>query len=184
MPPGSDSPRHPLRGFLLAQFFGAFNDNAWKLIVALLAMRAVKERVGAAGPAFEAASQTQATLAFVVFTLPLVLVSLPAGALADRLSKRSVILAAKVLELVLMLAGTVPLVFLGLMGIQTAFLSPAKYRLPAHRPGGSREALRAAGPGVRGPARGAASSASPSPESRCASSTPTPSPRWRRAARG
>ncbi|PYS93152.1 MAG: acyl-[ACP]--phospholipid O-acyltransferase, partial [Acidobacteria bacterium] len=68
----------------------------------------------------------------------LVLVSLPAGALADRLSKRSVILAAKALELVLMLAGTaslffdpagylLPLVILGLMGVQTAFLSPAKY---------------------------------------------------------
>src|SRR5438094_10309603 len=140
MPPGSDSPRHPLRGLLLAQFFGAFNDNAWKLIVALLAMRAVRERVGAGGPAFEAASQTQTTLAFVVFTLPLVLVSLPAGALADRLSKRSVILAAKALELVLMLAGTaslffdpagylLPLVILGLMGVQPAFLSPAKYGL-------------------------------------------------------
>src|SRR6266850_647058 len=138
MPPGSDSPRHPLRGFLLAQFFGAFNDNAWKLIVALLAMRAVKERVGGAGPAFEAASQTKTTLAFVVFTLPLVLVSLPAGLLADRASKRSVILAMKLLEVTLMAAGaaalfvdpkgvTLPLIILGLMGVQTALFSPAKY---------------------------------------------------------
>ncbi len=29
---------HPLRGLLVAQFFGAFNDNAWKLFVALLAI--------------------------------------------------------------------------------------------------------------------------------------------------
>ena len=29
---------HPLRGLLIAQFFGAFNDNAWKLMVALLAI--------------------------------------------------------------------------------------------------------------------------------------------------
>jgi acyl-[acyl-carrier-protein]-phospholipid O-acyltransferase / long-chain-fatty-acid--[acyl-carrier-protein] ligase len=26
---------HPLRGLLIAQFCGAFNDNAWKLMVAL-----------------------------------------------------------------------------------------------------------------------------------------------------
>ena len=30
---------HPLRGLLIAQFCGAFNDNAWKLMVALLAIR-------------------------------------------------------------------------------------------------------------------------------------------------
>jgi hypothetical protein len=30
---------HPLRGLLIAQFFGAFNDNAWKLMVALLGIR-------------------------------------------------------------------------------------------------------------------------------------------------
>ena len=26
-------PRYPLRGLLVSQFFGAFNDNAWKIIV-------------------------------------------------------------------------------------------------------------------------------------------------------
>ena len=31
----SDS-KHPLRGLLVAQFLGAFNDNAWKQIVLLL----------------------------------------------------------------------------------------------------------------------------------------------------
>ena len=41
--------RNPLRGLLVAQFFGAFNDNAWKLFVALLAIRSVKAEVGAAG---------------------------------------------------------------------------------------------------------------------------------------
>lgn len=138
MPAGAEKPTHPLRGLLVAQFFGAFNDNAWKLIVALLAMRGVRASVGGAGPSFESASQTETTLAFVVFTLPLVLFSLPAGALADRVSKRSVIVGAKVLELALMVAGTVslahrpsgglmPLAVLGLMGAQTAFLGPAKY---------------------------------------------------------
>ena len=130
--------RHPLRGLLIAQFLGAFNDNAWKLMVALLAMRAVAPEVGTSGPAYEAASQTQTTIAFVVFTLPLMLVSIPAGALADRLSKRTVIIMMKALEICLMAGGTfvlllspsdwtLPLVVLGLMGVHSALFSPAKY---------------------------------------------------------
>lgn len=92
-------PTHPLRGLLIAQFLGAFNDNAWKLIVALLGIRAVAAQVGPSGPAFEVASQAQATLAFVVFTLPLMVVSIPAGVLADRLSKRTVIITMKAFEI-------------------------------------------------------------------------------------
>jgi len=127
----------PLAGLLVSQFLGAFNDNAWKLIVALLAMRELTARMDP-GPALQSASQTRATLAFVVFTLPLLVVSIPAGALADRFSKRSVLVATKALELVLMAAGTaslffspggsaLPLVVLGLMGAQSALFSPAKY---------------------------------------------------------
>ena len=129
---------HPLRGLVVAQFFGAYNDNAFKLFVALLSIRAVRAATGGEGPAFEAASQSRTTLAFVVFTLPLVLVSLPAGFLADRVSKRSVILGMKGMEIVLMAAGAtalfmnptgvaLPLILLGMMGVQTAFFSPAKY---------------------------------------------------------
>jgi acyl-[acyl-carrier-protein]-phospholipid O-acyltransferase/long-chain-fatty-acid--[acyl-carrier-protein] ligase len=131
-------PEHRLRGLLTAQFFGAFNDNAWKLIVALLAIRAVAGTLGASGPTFEEASQTRTTIAFVIFTLPLMLVSLPAGVLADRLSKRTVIVTMKAIEVLLMAAGTaalvinpsgwlLPLVVLGLMGVHSALFSPAKY---------------------------------------------------------
>ena len=63
---------HPLRGLLIAQFCGAFNDNAWKLMVALLAIRQATAHM-APGPELETAAQTQTTLAFVIFTLPLVL---------------------------------------------------------------------------------------------------------------
>ena len=129
---------HPLRGLLIAQFCGAFNDNAWKLMVALLAIRQVTAAVGPTGPAFEAASQTQATITFVVFNLPLMLFSLVAGVLSDRLSKRTVIIAMKVGEIALMGAGTVALwrdpaggwpalIVLGGMGVHSAFFSPAKY---------------------------------------------------------
>ncbi len=131
-------PTHPLRGLLIAQFLGAFNDNAWKLIVALLGIRAVAAQVGPSGPAFEAASQAQTTLAFVVFTLPLMVVSIPAGVLADRLSKRTVIITMKAFEILLMAGGTgvllinpsnwnPPLIVLGLMGVHSALFSPAKY---------------------------------------------------------
>ncbi|MYG41236.1 MAG: hypothetical protein F4201_10570, partial [Nitrospira sp. SB0677_bin_15] len=134
----SNGERHsPLRGLLIAQFFGAFNDNAWKLMVALLAIKQLASQVGA-GPEFEAASQAQTTLTFVVFTLPLMLVSIFAGVFSDRFSKRSVIVVMKVVEVVLMALGTLalyhnpsggilPLIVLGGMAVQSALFSPAKY---------------------------------------------------------
>ncbi|MGH9577512.1 MAG: MFS transporter, partial [Terriglobales bacterium] len=129
--------RLPLRGLLIAQFCGAFNDNAWKLMVALLAIRQISSQIPA-GPELEAATQTQTTLAFVIFTLPLVLFSLVAGLLADRVSKRTIIISMKVVEVALMSAGAValwlnpsggllPLIVLGGMGVHSALFSPAKY---------------------------------------------------------
>lgn len=137
----TDAPSHPLRGLLIAQFCGAFNDNAWKLMVALLAIRQLTATI-APGPDFETASQTQTTLAFVVFTLPLALVSLVAGVLADRVSKRTVIIMMKSVEVLLMTLATValwmnpaggslPLIVLGGMGIHSALFSPAKYGILA-----------------------------------------------------
>ena len=128
---------HPLRGLLIAQFFGAFNDNAWKLMVALLAIRQATAEM-APGPELEAAAQTQTTLTFIIFTLPLVLLSLVGGTLADRLSKRTVIIAIKVVEVLLMSAGTIalwvnpsggilPLIVLCGMGVHSALFAPSKY---------------------------------------------------------
>ena len=93
---------------------------------------------GLEGAALEEASHRWTTLAFVVFTVPLVLFSLPASAMADRLSKRTIIVALKIVELILMSLGAIalfvapessvlPLVILGLMGMQSALFSPAKY---------------------------------------------------------
>lgn len=137
MKPGNDAGGGRIRGLVVANALGSFNDNAWKIVVALLALRALHAS-GVAGPALERAAQRQASLAFIIFTAPLVVMSLPAGALADRLAKRSVIVAAKALECLLMAAGTValaldpsdivvPLVVLGLMGLQAALYGPAKY---------------------------------------------------------
>jgi acyl-[acyl-carrier-protein]-phospholipid O-acyltransferase/long-chain-fatty-acid--[acyl-carrier-protein] ligase len=128
--------KHPLLGLLVAQFLGAFNDNAWKQVVIVLAVEAVL----AAGQATSKEAESQAMTSFVqvVFMIPLFLFSLPAGVVADRFSKRSVILAMKVLELGLMIAGTAALyanptggspalLVLGILGIQAALFSPAKY---------------------------------------------------------
>ena len=112
--------KHPLLGLLVSQALGAFNDNAWKQIVSLLVMTAV---------ATAEASMQRAALAQIILLIPLILFNLPGGALADRLSKRTVILGMKGVELVLMLAG---------------------HRLPGAASGGG-----SAGDGDPGPARGA-----------------------------
>ncbi|MBU1107522.1 MAG: MFS transporter [Candidatus Riflebacteria bacterium] len=125
-----------LSRLLLAQFFGAFNDNAWKMIVAFLAIKAATSGLQPDSADFDNISQVQTTLTFVIFTLPLVLFSLPAGLLADRVSKTRVIVYMKALEVVLMALATLsliypqylpPLVILALMGVQSALFSPAKY---------------------------------------------------------
>ena len=127
----------PLQGLLIAQFCGAFNDNAWKLMVALLAIRQATAGM-ASGPALETVAQTQTAMAFVIFTLPLVFLSLVGGTLADRISKRTVIISIKVIEVFLMAAGTValwlnpaggvlPLIVLCGMGVHSALFSPSKY---------------------------------------------------------
>lgn len=119
-------------GLYVAQFFGAFNDNAFKMIAVLLAMRGV-----AAGD--EDGAQVVATVAFVVFTLPLMLGSLPALALGDRIGKRDLIVWTKALEVVLMALGALSLwwrpdgaatlVVLAGMGLQSALFAPGKYGL-------------------------------------------------------
>jgi acyl-[acyl-carrier-protein]-phospholipid O-acyltransferase/long-chain-fatty-acid--[acyl-carrier-protein] ligase len=128
-PAGEGRESRSLWGIVLAQSIGAFNDNAWKQLVALL---------GTAAVATEAATQSKTATAQISLLIPLMLMSLPAGMIADRLSKRTVIVAMKAVEVVLMVLGTVVLVFepeggrmlllvLVLLGVQAAIFSPAKY---------------------------------------------------------
>lgn len=131
MPTSAARPhRFPLAGLLTAQFFGAFNDNAFKMVVVLLAIASVD-------PADEAQKQAVTTLGMVVFTLPLLLGSLPAMAVGDRFSKSRLIVATKLLEVLLMLGGTLALAssrdgfwslfVLAGMGLQSALFAPGKY---------------------------------------------------------
>lgn len=136
-PDSSQAARLPLRGLLTAQFCGAFNDNAWKFMVALLGIRAAAASLSP-GQELETASQSQTTLAMVVFTLPLILTSVVSGFFADRLSKRTVIITMKAVEVLLMTAATLALLahptggvwalaVLAGMGVHSAIFSPAKY---------------------------------------------------------
>jgi acyl-[acyl-carrier-protein]-phospholipid O-acyltransferase/long-chain-fatty-acid--[acyl-carrier-protein] ligase len=130
--------RHPLRGLLTAQFLGSFNNNALKWFVALLAVETLSAGRTLSTQEREALQQTQETWAFVIFTLPFVLISLPGGVLADRLSKRTVLMAMKALECATLIGagfflmlnpagGPVLLLFLLVIGVAASIFSPAMY---------------------------------------------------------
>ncbi|MBN2120773.1 MAG: MFS transporter [Candidatus Omnitrophica bacterium] len=112
---------------LATQFLGAFNDNAFKLVISLLAVDLLVMKTG---------GTEYLSLAGVIFILPFLLFSTCAGYLADRLSKQKIIIGTKVLELLIMAAGFVALLkrniwgiytVLFFMGLQSTFFSPAKY---------------------------------------------------------
>jgi len=108
------------------QFLGALNDNVFKLLVifCLLADLGDEHRATVVG------------VTSLVFVLPFLLFSQAAGVLADRISKRSVIVLAKALEVVVMLIGCLAIythsrwglyAAVSLMSTQSALFGPAKY---------------------------------------------------------
>ena len=112
-------------GLLVTQFLGAANDNILRwLVIGIGKQFVAPERVSwilAAGSA--------------AFVLPYVLLAAPAGYLADRYSKRKVIVTCKVAEIFIMLLavvaiklGSVPLmmVVVTAMGAQSALFGPSK----------------------------------------------------------
>jgi len=120
------------RGFkalLITQFLEAFNDNALKVVVTFVAIDYFAQH--GAGTIF-------VSLAGAVFILPFLLFSTFAGYLADRFSKKKIIVIAKVAELVILLFGMAAfvnlnmygmLVVLFFMGLHSAFFSPSKYAI-------------------------------------------------------
>jgi acyl-[acyl-carrier-protein]-phospholipid O-acyltransferase/long-chain-fatty-acid--[acyl-carrier-protein] ligase len=114
--------------FLVTQFLGAMNDNIFRWIAVPLAKRSVADGseawVLAAGSA--------------CLVLPFILFSPYAGYLADRFSKRQVIVGCKAAEVVIMLLGAAALYvgniyllfgIIALMGTQSALFSPSKLGL-------------------------------------------------------
>src|SRR5436305_11576619 len=79
------------RAFLWTQFLGAFNDSVYQSVTAL---HAAQSRGGYYVPLVPA-----------VFVLPSLVFSGWAGHLADRVSKRKVLIGVKIFELAIMLIG-------------------------------------------------------------------------------
>ncbi|MFC1856297.1 MFS transporter, partial [Thermodesulfobacteriota bacterium] len=116
-------------GLIIAQFLGAFNDNAFKLVVSLYIM----------GIGTGMKSDTKlVSIAAAFFIVPFIIFSTYAGWLSDKFSKKLVIVKTKNYEVIVMtlgllafLSGNIVLIFsvLFLMGAQSAFFSPAKYAI-------------------------------------------------------
>lgn len=133
---GKGSTKDPaFKAIVVTQFLTAFNDNAFRMSVILLAFRVYSDEQ----------ARGLASLSMILFLLPYALLSLLAGVSADRYSKRSVFVFWKLVEIPMVMAGLLglaaavstgsatswPLVLMLTMltglGLQTAFLSPSRY---------------------------------------------------------
>lgn len=113
-------------GMTVTQFWGAFNDNLYKQLVLLVcAQQVLLDQTNDKQP-----------IALAIFALPFVFFSGLAGWFSDRNSKRTIIVACKVAEIVIALLAMAAfftgqllplLVVLGLLSTQSAVFGPAKY---------------------------------------------------------
>lgn len=116
-------------GLLLTQFLGATNDNVLRWLVIGIGKEYVKDGLVNLEPS------TVLAIGSACFVLPYILFAAPAGYLADRYSKRTVIITCKFAEIVIMslailaiVVGNVYLMFtvVALIGSQAALFGPAK----------------------------------------------------------
>jgi acyl-[acyl-carrier-protein]-phospholipid O-acyltransferase/long-chain-fatty-acid--[acyl-carrier-protein] ligase len=128
-PSGANEPRDRLLSttfiaLLLTQFFGTTNDNILRWLVIGIGKELVRPE------------QASTVLSFgsACLVLPYLLLAAPAGYLADRFSKRSVIIWCKVAEIALMLLATLVIghvyamfMTVALIGCQAALFGPAKF---------------------------------------------------------
>ncbi len=111
--------------FLWTQFLGAFNDNAFKIVISMLAIKTKGDSSGA-----------YVSLIGAIFMVPFFCFSGYAGYAADRFNKRILLVITKGIELLAMLIAYVAfvagqfewmLVALFIMALHTTFFSTAKY---------------------------------------------------------
>jgi acyl-[acyl-carrier-protein]-phospholipid O-acyltransferase/long-chain-fatty-acid--[acyl-carrier-protein] ligase len=111
-----------------AQFLGALNDNVCKLLVIFFLVEAFGGVEGDRPRIVATAS--------CLFVLPFILFSNAAGVLADRLSKRRILVFCKVLEFAIMSTGLVAVLLhvewlayavVFMMGCHSALFGPSKY---------------------------------------------------------
>lgn len=120
----------------LTQFFGAFNDNAFKLSMLTLISYHLSTT--------QEQSEYYQAMAGALFTLPFFIFSATSGQLADKYDKALLTRLVKVFEVLLMIIGSFALyrgsiilmmVTLTGMGIHSTFFGPIKYAiLPDHLP--------------------------------------------------
>ena len=132
---GEDDSTRGFWSLFVTQAQGAFSDNMLKQLVVFMML-------GMNVPAAEKNRMGEWVLA--LFTLPFIVFSMAGGHLADRYSKRSVMIGVKVFEIGVMafamvgfLLGNVKVLLMGvlLMGIHSAIFGPSKYgSLPEQLP--------------------------------------------------
>ncbi len=112
-------------GLLLTQFLVALNDNMFRWLVVPVGKDLVPE----------GSEPLVLSVGLAVFMAPYLLLAAPAGWLADRFSKRSVIVGCKFAEIVIMILGMAAIlssniylmfVMVALMGAQSAMFAPSK----------------------------------------------------------
>ncbi len=119
-----------MRGFwalIVTQFQGAFSDNAIKQLALFIGISlGFKERQ----------QDRLIMLSLALLTLPFIFFSMFGGSLATRFSKRSVTIAIKCFEIVVMIIATIGLAYQSLslvlvclffMGVHSAIFGPSKY---------------------------------------------------------
>lgn len=116
--------------FLGAQFLGAFNDNAYKLVISMAALAAFSD---------PQVKNSYVALASAMAILPFILFAGYAAYCADRYNKRRILMISKAAEIPAMLAALFLLwnggsmaalmLVLFLMAVQSTFFGPAKYGL-------------------------------------------------------
>jgi len=110
----------------VTQFLGALNDNIFKLLIVyyFIQLQGVEN------------SHTILALTGAIFVLPFLLFSESSGTLADRFSKRNIIVLTKLLELFIMIGGILAFIYesryggygiLFLLATQSAIFGPSKY---------------------------------------------------------
>ncbi len=110
----------------VTQFLGALNDNVYKLLIVyfLIDLQGIEH------------CHHILAITGAIFVLPFLLFSASSGTLADRFSKRNIIVATKILEFISMVAAIFAFYFdsifgcyaiLFLLALQSAIFSPSKY---------------------------------------------------------
>lgn len=110
-------------GLILTQLLGALNDNMFRWFAVCVAQPVLGDA-------------RALSIGLASFTVPYLIFAVPAGYLADRFSKRNVIVGCKIAEIIIMILGIgsvlsgnawLLLVVVGLMGTQSALFGPSKF---------------------------------------------------------